>query len=199
MRKKPAHSHGGGMKENRHNNHAGKQRNFTPRTNFGDGEPGNHRGPRPNNKNAGAAREKYLNLAREAMASGDRVLAENYLQHADHYTRVLAEEGGHIRPEGQQRQRHDRQPRGDEAAPGNSVEETGNRREAVAQEGEAPDNLYGTVRPPRQHHRRQRSHHHQGGAQAGEEAAPRSEAMPASPASAPAFPGLPGSIPTVSD
>lgn len=33
--------------------------------------------------------EKYQQLARDAMASGDRVLGENYLQHAEHYFRVL--------------------------------------------------------------------------------------------------------------
>ena len=32
--------------------------------------------------------EKYLALARDASTSGDRVRAENYLQHADHYYRV---------------------------------------------------------------------------------------------------------------
>lgn len=34
--------------------------------------------------------EKYLQLARDAQASGDRVAAENYLQHAEHYYRILA-------------------------------------------------------------------------------------------------------------
>ncbi len=33
--------------------------------------------------------EKYQQLARDAFSSGDRVVAENYLQHADHYFRVL--------------------------------------------------------------------------------------------------------------
>src|ERR1700761_1841232 len=33
--------------------------------------------------------ERYHQLARDAFASGDRVLAENYLQHAEHYFRVL--------------------------------------------------------------------------------------------------------------
>ncbi len=33
--------------------------------------------------------EKYQQLARDASSSGDRVLAENYLQHAEHYFRVL--------------------------------------------------------------------------------------------------------------
>lgn len=33
--------------------------------------------------------EKYMSLARDAMASGDRVLAENYFQHAEHYNRII--------------------------------------------------------------------------------------------------------------
>jgi len=34
--------------------------------------------------------EKYLQLARDANSAGDRVAAENYLQHAEHYWRILA-------------------------------------------------------------------------------------------------------------
>ncbi len=34
--------------------------------------------------------EKYLQLARDANSSGDRVMAENYLQHAEHYYRIIA-------------------------------------------------------------------------------------------------------------
>ena len=33
--------------------------------------------------------EKYNNLAKEAMSSGDRTVAENYLQHADHFMRII--------------------------------------------------------------------------------------------------------------
>ncbi|WP_420407352.1 DUF4167 domain-containing protein [Hoeflea sp.] len=33
--------------------------------------------------------EKYMNLARDAQSSGDRVMAENYLQHAEHYNRII--------------------------------------------------------------------------------------------------------------
>src|SRR4029453_6808053 len=33
--------------------------------------------------------EKYLTLARDAQSSGDPVLAENYLQHAEHYIRII--------------------------------------------------------------------------------------------------------------
>jgi len=34
--------------------------------------------------------EKYAALARDAMSAGDRVIAENYLQHAEHYNRIIA-------------------------------------------------------------------------------------------------------------
>ena len=39
--------------------------------------------------NAQQLMEKYLAMARDASSAGDRVLAENYFQHADHYYRVL--------------------------------------------------------------------------------------------------------------
>ena len=38
--------------------------------------------------------EKYLTLSRDAQSSGDPVLAENYLQHAEHYTRIIEETEG---------------------------------------------------------------------------------------------------------
>ena len=40
--------------------------------------------------NAQQIAEKYTTLARDAMSSGDRVMAENYLQHAEHYNRIIA-------------------------------------------------------------------------------------------------------------
>ena len=42
-----------------------------------------------NNHNASKLIEKYSNLAREALSSGDKILSENYFQHADHFTRIL--------------------------------------------------------------------------------------------------------------
>jgi hypothetical protein len=39
--------------------------------------------------------EKYLQLARDASSSGDRVMAENYLQHAEHYYRILMASQAH--------------------------------------------------------------------------------------------------------
>ena len=35
--------------------------------------------------------KKYKNLAKEALGVGDKVLHENYLQHSDHYSRILSE------------------------------------------------------------------------------------------------------------
>ena len=48
--------------------------------------------PGRNNHNASKLIEKYNDLAREASSSGDKILSENYLQHADHFTRVLNEQ-----------------------------------------------------------------------------------------------------------
>jgi len=47
--------------------------------------------PGRNNHNASKLIEKYSNLAREALSSGDKILSENYFQHADHFMRILNE------------------------------------------------------------------------------------------------------------
>ena len=44
-----------------------------------------------NNHNASKLIEKYNNLAREALSTGDKILSENYFQLADHFVRVLSE------------------------------------------------------------------------------------------------------------
>ena len=48
-----------------------------------------HRNPGRNNQNAAKLIEKYNNLAREALSTGDKILSENYLQHADHFSRIM--------------------------------------------------------------------------------------------------------------
>ena len=45
--------------------------------------------PGRNNQNAAKLIEKYNDLAREALSNGDKILYENYLQHSDHFSRVL--------------------------------------------------------------------------------------------------------------
>ena len=48
--------------------------------------------PGRNNYNAPKLIEKYNDLAREALSNGDKILSENYFQHADHFMRILAEQ-----------------------------------------------------------------------------------------------------------
>ena len=48
--------------------------------------------PGRNNHNASKLIEKYTNLAREALANEDKIMSENYFQHADHFTRILSEQ-----------------------------------------------------------------------------------------------------------
>ena len=44
-----------------------------------------------NNHNASRLIEKYSDLAREALTSGDKILSENYFQHAEHFVRIREE------------------------------------------------------------------------------------------------------------
>ena len=59
--------------------------------NFSNSENFQRKSPGRNNHNAPKLIEKYNNLAREALSSGDKILSENYFQHADHFTRILNE------------------------------------------------------------------------------------------------------------
>ena len=47
--------------------------------------------PGRNNHNASKLVDKYNDLAREALSKGDKILSENYFQHADHFSRILSE------------------------------------------------------------------------------------------------------------
>ncbi len=68
----------------RNSNGHKSQNEFNPGSDF------KHRNPGRNNQNAAKLIDKYNNLAREALSSGDKILSENYLQHADHFQRVLS-------------------------------------------------------------------------------------------------------------
>ena len=57
---------------------------------YGSNSDFKHRSVGRNNQNAAKLIDKYNNLAREALSSGDKILSENYLQHADHYSRILS-------------------------------------------------------------------------------------------------------------
>ena len=58
-------------------------------SNFSNSENFQRKIPGRNNHNASKLIEKYNNLAREALSNGDKILSENYFQHADHFTRIL--------------------------------------------------------------------------------------------------------------
>ena len=61
-------------------------------TNFSNNENFQRKIPGRNNHNASKLIDKYNNLAREALSTGDKILSENYFQHADHFTRILSEQ-----------------------------------------------------------------------------------------------------------
>ena len=61
-------------------------------SNFSNNENFQRKIPGRNNHNAPKLIEKYNNLAREALSAGDKILSENYFQHADHFTRILSEQ-----------------------------------------------------------------------------------------------------------
>ena len=83
----------------RRNNFRRSDRNFKTNgdrskfgSNFSNGDNFQRKSPGRNNHNAPKLIEKYSNLAREALSSGDKILSENYFQHADHFTRILNEQ-----------------------------------------------------------------------------------------------------------
>ena len=84
---------------NRRNNFRRNDRNFKTNgdrpkfgSNFSNNENFQRKIPGRNNHNASKLIEKYNDLAREASSNGDKILSENYLQHADHFTRILNEQ-----------------------------------------------------------------------------------------------------------
>ena len=84
---------------NRRNNFRRNDRSFKSNgdrpkfgSNFSNNENFKRKAPGRNNHNAPKLIEKYNDLAREASSNGDKILSENYLQHADHFTRVLNEQ-----------------------------------------------------------------------------------------------------------
>ena len=82
----------------RRNNFRRNERNYKSNgdrgkftSNFSTNDNFHRKIPNRNNHNAPKLIEKYNDLAREALSNGDKILSENYLQHADHFTRILNE------------------------------------------------------------------------------------------------------------
>ena len=83
----------------RRNNFRRNDRNFKSNgdrpkygSNFSNNENFQRKIPGRNNHNASKLIEKYNNLAREALSIGDKIMSENYFQHADHFSRILSEQ-----------------------------------------------------------------------------------------------------------
>jgi hypothetical protein len=121
----------------RHRNNA--RRSNPSRQNFDSNGPGVRvRG------NATQIYEKYIQLARDAQSAGDRVMAENMLQHAEHYFRVL-NENNPDRGREQSRQQ-------DQASDQQPDMSSDDERDQIAQSGEADegaDRDNGRARRPR--------------------------------------------------
>ena len=88
----------------RRNNFRRSDRNFKSNadrskfgSNFSYNENFKRKAPSRNNHNAPKLIEKYNDLAREASSNGDKILSENYLQHADHFKRILNEQENYKR------------------------------------------------------------------------------------------------------
>ena len=74
------------------NNRRPPFRNNNEGSKFSSNDNFQRKTPNRNNHNASKLIEKYSEMAREALANEDRVLSENYFQHADHFTRVQNEQ-----------------------------------------------------------------------------------------------------------
>ena len=84
------------FRKNRYKNHSDRnhQKNNNGSKLINDLQNGStfvRKSPGRNNHNASKLIEKYSSLAREALSSGDKILSENYFQHAEHFIRILGE------------------------------------------------------------------------------------------------------------
>jgi len=97
--------------------------------------------------NAYQVMEKYLALARDSSASGDRIAAENFYQHAEHYFRILNVNAGQERGQdrGQDRGQERGQDRGQDKSPaprhanGKDANGAAEAPEAAPQQADAPE------------------------------------------------------------
>jgi hypothetical protein len=77
---------------NNNNNRRPSFRGSNEGSKFSNNDNFRRNAPSRNNHNASKLIEKYNDLAREALANEDKILSENYFQHADHFTRIQNEQ-----------------------------------------------------------------------------------------------------------
>lgn len=104
-------------------------------------------------KHAQTQKDKYASLAREALGNGDRVEAEYYFQHVEHYTRVLAEIAER-EPQPREPQLHDDAEEGDDAVAESAAGEDDDGAEGRQSDGQ--ERQPREQRQSRPQHQRQR-------------------------------------------
>ncbi len=159
--------HGGGGGQRRYNNN-----NQGGGSGGGGGGRNDHQNLARQKHHAMQMREKFMNHARDAQSNGDRVDVEYYLQHVDHYNRVLADIGvieaeRHEKFREQQQQQH---PQGGDNQGGDNQgsDNHGGGNDASAGGGDEqpiqPGNQPRMTRQPRHQQQQQNADHN--GAQA---------------------------------
>ncbi|MFB9953041.1 DUF4167 domain-containing protein [Rhizobium puerariae] len=100
--------------------------------------------------------EKYAALARDAQSAGDRVMAENYLQHAEHYNRIIAAAQAQMQDRFQHHERGDYQERDGNVLDQDEIETVDTddlgfgQQPVVADEASAPQPQHQPRREPRE-------------------------------------------------
>jgi hypothetical protein len=82
----------GRFRNNNERNYRRSNDNLKFKSDFVSSSKFQRKSPGKNNHNASKLVEKYNDLAREALANEDKILSENYYQHADHFNRILTEQ-----------------------------------------------------------------------------------------------------------
>jgi hypothetical protein len=108
--------------------------------------------------NAQHVAEKYTTLARDAQSAGDRVMAENYLQHAEHYNRIImaAQAAAPVQYQRDDRDDQDQDDENNYEDDGNNV---GNNEQEFQERPERQDRAERQERPERQERQERQPRH----------------------------------------
>jgi len=150
------------MKHGQNNNRRQRSRGANPRR-YPNQKGGSFESNGPEAKVRGTAQqvlEKYQALARDAYSAGDRILAEGYLQHAEHYYRILNSEGENSGRDGNrnrqvQGNRDEDMNRDDDTDNDDQPQQSNARNEKRAEKDDEANGLQRTVSRGRNGSRRQ--------------------------------------------
>ena len=94
--------------------------------------------------------EKYTTLARDAQSAGDRVMAENYLQHAEHYNRIIMAALAQMPQQQQVRDTRDEDELDEDGEEGFAASAAGNQPQPNEQPAQQQEHQGRRERPERQ-------------------------------------------------